>query len=539
VPIKATRQARYNGRRRHPARSSTSTKEEFDETQQGSIENFSHDVEGGSLGHLNDFWLSQSTSQLSDDAYNTNHDDKNRIATQRQKTSHMARECPTEKISWSITSVNLEHPNLYGREPRMSLEHAVTKRPGKHSCFWKSMGQCVVGFQFILSQNTPLLSCYFNPSLQEPLVTMTTRPSRKAPSSLLSATKASSARTRSSSRLKARTTGVDKDTSRLEMDVHVNDAPTNGNNGMSGNKYTARAVAAVTTKSDGDLTGAAKSSTMNFGKDSGSDTGAKEAEDAGAVAANSNPVPKNIPPTNVAPIAASTAAAVAVGGDATTTPSTDSTVHPTVEEASPGNTEGTPSTEVNPATSSKKLFAEVAGTDAPAFTTPTTAAVAIGTALESNGPTDTSPSPKNLYSIFSKTPSKSLALTGLGKTRVATTKSHDSAGVSTPSSTKTTTVATTACTDADASVAPPQPPAEEATGTSSVIDAMPPIVNLGTNSKYDTPQSVKVSSVIDASKPTSVMDGTPSAGLASADEATGTPSVIDLCEYYGHLHIKV
>jgi len=52
----------------------------------------------------------------------------------------------------------------------------------------------------ILLQNTP----YFpNPSPQAdfPLVAMTTRPSRKAPSSLLSATKASSARTRSSTRL--------------------------------------------------------------------------------------------------------------------------------------------------------------------------------------------------------------------------------------------------------------------------------------------------------------------------------------------------
>jgi len=58
----------------------------------------------------------------------------------------------------------------------------------------------------------------------------------------------------------------------------------------------------------------------------------------------------------------------------------------------------------------------VATTDAPAFTAPAT--VAIGTALES---ADTSHSPKNLYSIFFKTPSKSPALTGLGKTRVATT----------------------------------------------------------------------------------------------------------------------
>jgi len=162
APIEETRQAKYDGRRRHPARSSTSTIEECDEALQGSIEIFSHDIEVGSLGHLNDFWLSQGASQLSlsDNAYNTNHDDKNRIATQRQKTSHMARKCPTEKISWSITSVDLEHPNLCGREPHMSLEHAVTRQPGKHSCFWKSMGQCVGGFQFILLQNNLLSSSY-------------------------------------------------------------------------------------------------------------------------------------------------------------------------------------------------------------------------------------------------------------------------------------------------------------------------------------------------------------------------------------------
>ena len=61
--------------------------------------------------------------------------------------------------------------------------------------------------------------------------------------------------------------------------------------------------------------------------------------------------------------------------------------------------------------------------------------------LESNtgnniASTDTSPSPKNLYSIFSKTPSKPPALTPLGKSRVAST----------------------------------QPPADGATGTPSVID---------------------------------------------------------------------
>jgi len=40
--------------------------------------------------------------------------------------------------------------------------------------------------------------------------------------------------------------------------------------------------------------------------------------------------------------------------------------------------------------------------------------------------TDTSPPPKNLYSIFSKTPSKSPTLTALGKTRAAPTRDSSS-----------------------------------------------------------------------------------------------------------------
>jgi len=81
--------------------------------------------------------------------------------------------------------------------------------------------------EFILSQNTLFPSSLFSssfPLFQDP--TMTTRPSRKAPSSssLLSATKASSAHTRSSSRLKARTImhGCDEDTSTRNATVNGN-----------------------------------------------------------------------------------------------------------------------------------------------------------------------------------------------------------------------------------------------------------------------------------------------------------------------------
>ena len=84
-----------------------------------------------------------------------------------------------------------------------------------------------------------------------------------------------------------------------------------------------------------------------------------------------------------------------------------------------------PGTKVDPSTSSKKLYAEVAGTVVPAFTSPATATATVASGLtmppESNlegniASTDTSPSPKNLYSIFSKMPSKSPTLTTLGKT---------------------------------------------------------------------------------------------------------------------------
>ena len=76
-------------------------------------------------------------------------------------------------------------PNSYASFDSTNRLHPTEKHPN-----------CVL----ILSQNT-LFSSSFSP-FQD--ITMTTRPSRKAPSSLLSATQASSARTRSSSRLKAK-----------------------------------------------------------------------------------------------------------------------------------------------------------------------------------------------------------------------------------------------------------------------------------------------------------------------------------------------
>jgi len=204
---------------------------------------------------------------------------------------------------------------------------------------------------------------------------------------------------------------------------------------------------------------------MNFGKASGSDTDAKEAEDAGAMAANSNPVPKNYPPTNVAPIVAPTVAAVGgesddaspvTGANASNAkPRPDPTPTdvallkgsmPVDSVATFGNNEGI-SAKADPSVTSGKM--------APTFTTPTTAADGPKMIVESaiaatkahsfppssgmiaktnletkTASTDTSPPPKNLYSIFAaKMPSKSppLTFTSLGKTRAISTKHNVSA----------------------------------------------------------------------------------------------------------------
>jgi len=81
------------------------------------------------------------------------------------------------------------HPNLV-QENHSNLKHSLRVRTKKH--------------KLILLQNT-LCNSKTNPFFQAlpnpPVATITTRPSHKAPSLLLSATKASSARTRSSSRL--------------------------------------------------------------------------------------------------------------------------------------------------------------------------------------------------------------------------------------------------------------------------------------------------------------------------------------------------
>jgi len=90
----------------------------------------------------------------------------------------------------------------------------------------------------ILLQNVPVSSCYIAfrfPSTYYPLqfATMTTRPSRKSPSSLLSATKASSARTRFSSRLALAASGANPANASDRSDPTSNVAPNPPNTGTN------------------------------------------------------------------------------------------------------------------------------------------------------------------------------------------------------------------------------------------------------------------------------------------------------------------
>jgi len=196
---------------------------------------------------------------------NTSRTDNACIEIHLPLMSHTAWQCPTEKFSWGVTLGDLEHLTLQAREPIMlgkivvvvPLEHVskATKAITKHCCavtcrmtrefsqeapssatrwyqdldasgkdlasrinkansrYKKEDTKIEVNHRhahrktvplLILLQNTFVVSSSFYPFFQDPYPTMTTRPSRKAPSSLLSATKASSARTRSSSRLKAK-----------------------------------------------------------------------------------------------------------------------------------------------------------------------------------------------------------------------------------------------------------------------------------------------------------------------------------------------
>ena len=445
----------------------------------------------------------------------------------------------------------------------------------------------------ILLQDTFVFQSYFYSPSQAP--TMTTRPSRKAPSSLLASTKASSARTRSSSRLKSRTTnrvGEDSNTCNVTMNgaaspvddgaieasrlktkmfesfdnIAASDTLPSASKSivnddtLSPTPATDPTPAADSVSPNDDLTVASKLST---------------AECAGTI----DTLPsEDSPPDGVTGIVDNTSKAMEGG----TVAGTGIGVTGGINEASKameivavagavagtaaGVTAGTASTKWMEAVDGTGIVARaVAGTvagaavgiDAPAFTTPATAAVTLESTSASTK-TMTSPSPKNLYSIFaSKTPSKSPILTPLGKTRVTTTKAHDPAGDLTPSDskhpanesnvpfndmTKTITMSTTASsksfirTDADAAVvatvadssetpdvetetlakATPTPTADPGLKTS--IASTPTVAELASNTTLGPTTPFKPPALIALGKPRAAPTQPPS------DEASITPS---------------
>jgi len=137
-----------------------------------------------------------------------------------------AEACPTEKFSGTTSCFLLSKDTNEGSSQDPSSTSIRYKKEVNEAVpSWVKV-RPVDSSRLILSQNTSLLFNYSYPSLQAPSPTMTTRPSRKSPSSLLSATKASSARIRSSARLKAMTTNVDADEPTSTRDAGASKTPT-------------------------------------------------------------------------------------------------------------------------------------------------------------------------------------------------------------------------------------------------------------------------------------------------------------------------
>jgi len=326
-------------------------------------------------------------------------------------------------------------------QPSLSIEKEVSR---------VRIGNCK---KLILSQNTSLIANLYSPQDNILSLTMTTRPSRKSPSSLLAATQASSARTRtrSSSRLAAKgdkeTTGIDAtmpdgaknkaaDATSSPVVAAVvgivagNDAPA----------VTAPAIATVII-ADGDASGT-EVDPLN-GKSV--DTAGKEVAVGvgkfvdGAEKETSALAPASTATTSVTAIDPHGLKRTVESNSGSNTFSNG--IDLSYSDAVPKTSFRAPGTEAEPSISSKKLYSEVTGTmpsrnhiptgvvtgineaspdvngtaDA-ASTTPPTTTVAVTV----DSATDTNPSPKNLYSIFaskmpSKTPPKTPTLTLLGK----------------------------------------------------------------------------------------------------------------------------
>jgi len=267
---------------------------------------------------------------------------------------------------------------------------------------------------------------------------MTTRPSRKSPSSLLSATKASSARTRSSPRLKARvTTGAE------DVAAYPTAEPT----GIA--KPTtilgSGVIASVGAPAGDPEVGATDATVGTAASLYGSDSPTITANDAPSVLVH--PISSSL--GNTPPVADSIPGVAADGNtDDAAPPSAMSDLVPTGDVAGPtsfdygedesavGTKADSPSinlyvTGPTAATANTGSFSkdtrDATGDYEEAFETnlaTDTGPAILGTPTEptftgtgvTEDLTDTSPSPKNLYSIFSpKTPSKAPTLTTLGK----------------------------------------------------------------------------------------------------------------------------
>jgi len=298
----------------------------------------------------------------------------------------------------------------------------------------------------ILSQNTLTLSTFLYPSFPTQasyFADMTTRPSRKAPSSLLSATKASVARTRSSSRLsKAKashgvaadsvtptescaptlkesykaTGGASGDPNKVAQDDALPvDAAANAPRDKPKPDSTSTDVAllkdsttveAVDGGEDGLASSSPKSSDTTAGIPTHSTDGGDPTEFNSVTSTISSS--KNLSPGADKSFSGTVNDEGAVGGgtglgDGLVTnppkaPSGDLTtgtanVAGTVAgTAAPAFT--TPATATATVVSSKKLYAEVAGNAAPAFTTPTIVAATVEPNLEGSIATDNSPPPQ-------------------------------------------------------------------------------------------------------------------------------------------------
>jgi len=252
----------------------------------------------------------------------------------------------------------------------------------------------------ILLQNTSVYPSYcYSPF---PASTMTTRPSRKAPSSLLSATMASSARTRSSSQLRAAlkvaatTDDPTGNAARATVDTDVAGLADHG---------TAPTIDSIIPPHDEDTSGPGDvgAGTLGSTNSNSANVGTKAVSEATGNAIGN---PKS---TETAALANPSF----IANNGTGADGTKMSVESTVAAAS------SPTPTIGAASPSKAYrLPHPSGTTSKSNSDTTTAS------------TDIRPPPKNLYSIFAaKPPSKSppLTFTPLGKTRATSTKQNVSA----------------------------------------------------------------------------------------------------------------